>query len=101
MPYIKWRRLLRNNNLRISNAMRMSSYAANALLVILAAILLLQVAEGVSEKNKETYPLTQEESQRERYTASWAVEIAEGGDKTADKMASSYGFRNRGRVRGL
>ena len=76
------------------------SWCANSLFVVLAAILLLRAAEGVSEKNKETYPLTQEETQQERYTASWAVEIAEG-DKTADKMASRYGFRNRGRVRGL
>ena len=36
---------------------------------------------------------------QEIYTADWAVEIAEGGDKMADKIASRYGFQNVGRVR--
>lgn len=34
-----------------------------------------------------------------RYTANWAVEITEGGDEMADKIASKYGFHNLGKVR--
>ena len=32
------------------------------------------------------------------YTASWAVEITQGGDKMADHIARRYGFRNLGKV---
>ena len=32
------------------------------------------------------------------YTASWAVEITQGGDKMADRIARRYGFRNLGKV---
>ena len=32
------------------------------------------------------------------YTASWAVEITQGGDKMADYIARRYGFHNLGKV---
>ena len=35
---------------------------------------------------------------RDIYTASWAVEITEGGQKMADKIARQYGFNNLGEV---
>ena len=39
-----------------------------------------------------------ERRQRVRYTASWAVEITEGGDKMADLVARRHGYRNIGKV---
>ena len=34
----------------------------------------------------------------EIYTTSWAVEITEGGQVMADKIADKYGFKNLGRI---
>ena len=61
----------------------------------------LHVTEGKEEKSTRRYPFLEDANRpmREIYTASWAVEIAEGGDKMADKIASRYGFQNVGKVK--
>ena len=38
-------------------------------------------------------------AEEKRYTENWAVEIAEGGDEIAEKIAGKHGFRNMGKVR--
>ena len=68
-----------------------------ALFGTFAVAFLLRAAEG-SVKNQDLYLHRVEERESERYTSSWAVEIVEGGDKMADKIASKHGFRNLGRV---
>ena len=40
-----------------------------------------------------------EKNQRDVYTASWAVEIMEGGDKMADIIANQHGFISLGKVK--
>ena len=63
------------------------------------AVHFLHVTEGKEEKSTRRYPFqSANRPMREIYTASWAVEIAEGGDKMADKIASRYGFQNVGKV---
>ena len=57
------------------------------------------VTEGTDEKWNGLYTIRRDVDTREIYTASWAVEITEGGDKMADKIAMRYGFQNIGRVR--
>ena len=37
-------------------------------------------------------------SQKEVYTASWAVKVTEGGQKMADVIAHQHGFINLGNV---
>ena len=74
----------------------------NGPLVLLAAGLALLLAPRTTEgTGKSAGSATREEetNQRVRYTATWAVEIAEGGDKMADVIARRYGFRNLGKVR--
>ena len=59
----------------------------------LALFLLFNAAESERIfKNDET-------DQRSQYTASWAVEITEGGEKMAERIARRYGFINAGKVR--
>jgi subtilisin family serine protease len=67
------------------------------------AVHFLHVTEGKEEKSTRRYPFLEDANRpmREIYTASWAVEIAEGGDKMADKIASRYGFQNVGKIGGL
>ena len=56
-------------------------------------ILFLNASESKrSVRNDDT-------DQRSRYTASWAVEITEGGEKMAERIARRYGFSNVGKVR--
>ena len=57
------------------------------------------VTEGTGEKWNGSYAIRKDEDTQEIYTASWAVQITEGGDKMADKIAMKYGFQNIGRVR--
>lgn len=68
------------------------------LAVNLALLLVPRTTEGTG---KSQAPAVENEgvNRRLRYTASWAVEIAEGGDKMADVIARRYGFRNLGKVR--
>ena len=40
-----------------------------------------------------------EDTQRETYTTSWAVEITEGGEKMANMIADQNGFINRGKIK--
>ena len=62
-------------------------------IVWLALFLLFNAAESERIfRNDET-------DQRLRYTASWAVEITEGGEKMAERIARRYGFINAGKVR--
>ena len=61
--------------------------------VWLALFLLFNAAESERVfRNNET-------DQRSQYTASWAVEITEGGEKMAERIALKYGFINAGKVR--
>ena len=55
--------------------------------------LMLNVSEGKQSLRKD------ETDQRSKYTASWAVEITEGGEKMAERIAQRYGFSNLGKVR--
>lgn len=76
----------------------MQNYATvYVLFATFAVAFLLRGAEGVSN-NQDMYLLHVEDSGNEIYTSSWAVEIVEGGDKMADKIASEHGFRNLGKV---
>lgn len=61
------------------------------------AISLLGSAESAVGK-KAPDNREQERNQRIRYTASWAVEITEGGSKAADAVAKRHGYRNLGKV---
>ena len=40
-----------------------------------------------------------ETEQLSKYTTSWVVEITEGGEKMAERIAQQYGFSNVGKVR--
>jgi len=61
--------------------------------VWLALFLLFNAAEsGRVFRNDGT-------DQRSQYTSSWAVEITEGGEKMAERIARRYGFINAGKVR--
>ena len=61
--------------------------------VWLALFLLFNAAESERIfRNDET-------DRRLQYTASWAVEITEGGEKMAERIARRYGFMNAGKVR--
>ena len=66
--------------------------------VWLALIFLLRAAECAVGKDVPAGDGERERNQRRRYTASWAVEITEGGDKAADKVAQRHGYRNLGKV---
>lgn len=65
----------------------------------LAAAALLHAAG--SSAGSKVPPGEGEDQQRVRYTASWAVEITDGGDKAADIIARRHGCRNLGKVRVL
>lgn len=73
----------------------------NGPLVLLAVGLALLVPSATDGTGKSagSAPAEEETNQRVRYTATWAVEIAEGGDKMADVIARRYGFTNLGKVR--
>ena len=63
-------------------------------------------AAAASLPQKKTVATVQEDRERERrqrvrYTASWAVEITEGGEKMADLVARRHGYRNLGKVSAL
>ena len=67
----------------------------------LAAVALLHAA-GSSTGNKvppSDGERDRSSEQRVRYTASWAVEITDGGDKAADIIARRHGCRNLGKVK--
>ena len=68
------------------------------LLVWLAVISSLRPAETAGGKKIPAGDQERERNQRLRYTASWAVEITEGGDKAADAVARRHGYRNLGKV---
>ena len=61
--------------------------------VWLALFLLFNAAES------ERVFWNDETDQQSQYTASWAVEITEGGEKMAERIALKYGFINAGKVR--
>ena len=65
----------------------------------ITALFHFHVTEGTDEKSTHLYTIQEDRNMREIFTANWAVEIAEGGDKMANKIASRYGFQNVGRVR--
>ena len=69
-------------------------------LVVLVVAFLLGSAASKAEKTvtSEDRDRERERNQRVRYTASWAVEITEGGDKAADVIAQRHGYRNLGKV---
>ena len=66
--------------------------------VWLAAVALLRSANGSFGSKLPPSDRERERSQRVRYTASWAVEITDGGDKAADLVARQHGYRNLGKV---
>ena len=70
------------------------------LLWLMAIALLASAVSAAVDKmvTAEERDRNREQSQRVRYTASWAVEITEGGDKTADVVARRHGYRNLGKV---
>ena len=72
-------------------------------LVALAVAVLVTAEKAVdaitSEKRENLYTVQQENDQV--YTASWAVEITEGGKKMADAIARRHGFINLGNVRAV
>ena len=51
-------------------------------------------------KQKENSYIVEQQSSKPNvtYTASWAVEITEGGEQMADTVAHRHGFRNLGKV---
>ena len=74
---------------------------ANVLLVVFTTIVHIHfdVTEGTDEMSTDLHTIQGDRNMREIYTASWAVEITEGGDKMADRIASRYGLQNVGRVK--
>ena len=80
---------------------RMVDQLRRFMLLWLIAITLLATAVSAAvdkTATAEDRDRDRERSQRVRYTASWAVEITEGGDKTADVVARRHGYRNLGKV---
>ena len=71
---------------------------AGVLLVALVIVASFKETKGANKKLKPVYGVKRDETKQEIYTASWAVEIVEGGDKMADTIASRYGFQNIGEV---
>lgn len=73
---------------------------ASILLVALTieASFFVKVIEGADKKSERLYAVQGDAAKQDIYTASWAVEIMEGGDKMADMIASRYGFQNIGKV---
>ena len=71
---------------------------AGVLLVALVIVASFKGTKGANKKLKPVYEVKRNETKQEIYTASWAVEIVEGGDKMADTIASRYGFQNIGKV---
>ena len=73
---------------------------ASILLVVLAieASFFLKVTEGADKRSDRLYAFQGDAAMQDIYTASWAVEIIEGGDKMANTIASRYGFQNIGKV---
>ena len=73
-------------------------------LLLVSLPVLLTAALGVvgdqTEKRKGhySYAVRDESESSSVYTASWAVEITQGGDEMADNIARRYGFRNLGKV---
>ena len=70
---------------------------------LFVSVVLLTVAstrEPPTEKTRETEESFGQHGSipREIFTASWAVEITEGVQKMADKIARQYGFNNLGEV---
>ena len=67
--------------------------------LVLAAVILHGSVESAAEGKRTVADVAElERNQRTRYTASWAVEITEGGDKAADIVAQRHGYRNLGKV---
>ena len=61
-------------------------------------ILLLIALAAVAAKMREDLHDMQENRHGDIYTASWAVEITDGGKKMADVVAQQNGFINLGKV---
>ena len=77
----------------------MSTFAS-ILFVALAigASFFFKVTEGADKKSERLYTFQGDAAKQDIYTASWAVEIMEGGDAMANTIASRYGFQNIGKV---
>ena len=71
---------------------------AGVLLVGLVIVASFKETKGANKNLKPVYAVKRDETKQEIYTASWAVEVVEGGDKMADTIASRYGFQNIGKV---
>ena len=74
-----------------------------SLLLVSLQVLLtvgLGTAPDQTEKRKGhySYAVRDESELSVVYTASWAVEITQGGDKMANYIARRYGFQNLGKV---
>ena len=70
-------------------------------LLLVSLPVLLATALGTARdqgKGHYSHAVRDESELSAVYTASWAVEITQGGDKMADYIARRYGFRNLGKV---
>ena len=78
----------------------LNKMAVSSLFVSVVLLTVASTREPPTEKTRETkeYFGKNESIPREIFTASWAVEITEGGQKMADKIARQYGFNNLGEV---
>ena len=79
------------------------AYAAMEIRQVVWLVLFLLFNAAESERSDETDQWSifrsDETDRPSRYTASWAVEITEGGEKMAERIALKYGFVNAGKVR--
>lgn len=66
--------------------------------LLLVSVAVLTVASTMEAVWDNTTRPSYSSIPRDIYTASWAVEITEGGQKMADKIARQHGFNNLGEV---
>ena len=66
---------------------------------ILASLAILAATTRAQPEKLRGHALRDYNSERRAvYTASWAVEITQGGEKMAEHVAERYGFNNLGKV---
>ena len=64
----------------------------------LLATLAILALHALAEKQRNGHAVQDYSEQCAFYTASWAVEIIQGGEKMTDHVAKQYGFNNLGKV---
>ena len=65
-------------------------------LIVSLAVILTEANVRALRRDNERVPVNYDS---EIYTASWVVEITEGGKQIADSIADQFGFKNLGRLK--